>query len=109
MLTRREKIEAMLAAEPADQFLRYALSQELEKAGENDRSLAMLEALAYDRSAPHVPSYFMAAQQLVRLGRVEEARRYLRDGIEEARRQENGHAASEMSALLADLGMLGEE
>jgi len=108
MTTRREKIEAMLAAEPRDQFLRYALSQELEKAGEHERSLAMLRELAYDRAAPHVPSYFMAGQQLVRLERIEEARAMLRDGIEEARRQDNGHAASEMSALLMDLGSLGE-
>jgi hypothetical protein len=108
MTTRREKIEAMLVAEPNDQFLRYALSQELEKAGENERSLGMLKELAYDRSAPHVPSYFMAAQQLARLGRIDEARQLLRDGIEEARRQDNGHAASEMSALLMDLGSLGE-
>jgi hypothetical protein len=108
MTTRREKIEAMLVAEPNDQFLRYALSQELEKAGENERSLAMLRDLAYDRTAPHVPSYFMAGQQLVRLERIDEARQFLRDGIEEARRQENAHAASEMSALLMDLGALGE-
>jgi Flp pilus assembly protein TadD len=108
MTTRREKIEAMLVAEPNDPFLRYALSQELDKAGENDRSLAMLRELAYDRAAPHIPSYFMAGQQLVRLGRIEEARAFLRDGIEEARRQDNGHAASEMSALLMDLGSMGE-
>jgi hypothetical protein len=108
MPTRREKIEAMLVAEPNDQFLRYALSLELEKAGENERSLAMLRELAYDRAAPHVPSYFMAGQQLVRLDRIDEARAILRDGIEEARRQEDGHAASEMSGLLADLGSLGE-
>jgi hypothetical protein len=108
MTTRREKIEAMLVAEPNDQFLRYALSQELEKAGENERSLATLRELAYDQTKPHVPSYFMAGQQLVRLGRIDEARQFLRDGIEEARRQENGHAASEMSALLMDLAAMGE-
>jgi hypothetical protein len=50
----------------------------------------------------------MAAQQLVRLGRTDEARRFLRDGIEEARRQGDGHAAGEMSGFLQDLGSLGE-
>ncbi len=51
----------------------------------------------------------MAAQQLVDLGRIEEARTYLRDGIDEARRQGNSHAAAEMSELLSSLGELGED
>jgi hypothetical protein len=46
----------------------------------------------------------MAAQQLARLERVAEARAVLRTGIEEARRQGNGHAAGEMSEFLAGLG-----
>jgi hypothetical protein len=49
----------------------------------------------------------MAAQQLVRLERVEEARAALRDGVEQARQQGNAHAAGEMSEFLASLGNLG--
>jgi hypothetical protein len=50
----------------------------------------------------------MAAQQLVRLNRVDEARTYLRDGIEAARNQGNAHAAGEMSEFLTSLGSIGE-
>jgi hypothetical protein len=50
----------------------------------------------------------MAAQQLADLGRIDEARTYLRDGIEEARRQGDNHAAAEMSEMLSSLGELGE-
>jgi hypothetical protein len=50
----------------------------------------------------------MAAQQLVRLARVEEARTYLRSGIEAARLQGNAHAAGEMSEFLSSLGGEGE-
>jgi hypothetical protein len=50
----------------------------------------------------------MAAQQLVRLDRVNEARAYLRDGIDAARAQNNAHAAGEMSEFLASLGSAGE-
>jgi hypothetical protein len=46
----------------------------------------------------------MAAQQLVELDRLDEARTFLRDGIDEARRQNNQHAAAEMSELLAEIG-----
>lgn len=107
MSTRREKIEAMLAAEPNDQFLRYSLALELEKTQEHDRSLELLAGLTRD-AKPMVPAFFMAAQQLVRLNRVEDARTRLRDGIEEARRQGDQHAAGEMSEFLATLGRAGE-
>jgi hypothetical protein len=55
-----------------------------------------------------VPAFFMAAQQLVKLNRIAEARDALRCGIEEARRQNNAHAAGEMSEFLASLGSAGE-
>jgi hypothetical protein len=46
----------------------------------------------------------MAGQQLARLDRIEEARSFLRDGIEAARTQGDAHAAGEMSEFLASLG-----
>jgi predicted Zn-dependent protease len=107
MATRRERIEAMLADEPGDAFLRYSLAMELDKDGEHDASLAALAGLTRD-AQPYVPAFFMAAQQLARLGRVNEARTFLRDGIDEARRQGNAHAAGEMSEFLQSLGSLGE-
>lgn len=106
-LSRREKIEAMLADEPQDEFLRYSLALELEKEGRHDESLQGLRGLMADPK-PYVPAFFMAAQQLVRLKRIAEARSALRDGIDEARRQGNAHAAGEMGELLASLGSLGE-
>ena len=101
--SRRERIESMLESEPEDAFLRYSLALELEKDAEHDGSLELLRALAYD-GASYVPAYFMAGQQLVKLGRVSEARQFLRDGIEAARVQGDAHAAGEMSEFLASLG-----
>jgi hypothetical protein len=106
-MSRREKLEALLADDPADVFLRYGLALELEKEGEHEASLAHLRELQTP-SAPYVPAFFMAAQQLVRLNRVDEARATLRAGIEYARQQGNGHAAGEMSEFLTGLGGLGE-
>lgn len=107
MSTRREKIEAMLADEPGDVFLRYSLAMELDKEGDHDRSLDQLTELI-EADPPYVPAYFMAGQQLARLGRVEKARDVLRVGIEVARQQGDAHAAGEMSEFLASLGVLGE-
>jgi len=105
--TRRTRIEGLLALEPADQFLRYSLAMELEKEGDHDRSLSGLRELQND-SAPYIAAFFMAAQQLTKLNRITDAREILRRGIDEARRQNNAHAAGEMSEFLASLGSAGE-
>ena len=53
---------------------------------------------------PYVPAFFMSAQQLARLDHIDQARAKLRAGIDQARAQDNLHAAGEMSELLASLG-----
>lgn len=106
-MSRREKIQAMLVDDPHDTFLRYSLAMEFRSEGNHDESLRGLGELAKD-DPPYVPAFFMAAQQLVDLTRINEARTMLRDGIEEARRQGDSHAAAEMSELLSSIGRLGE-
>ncbi len=106
-MNRRQKIEAMLAEDPGDTFLRYSLAMELRSEGDHTQSLSMLAELVGE-DPPCVPAFFMAAQQLADLDRVDEARKYLRDGIEQARQQGDSHAAAEMSEFLTTLGELGE-
>jgi thioredoxin-like negative regulator of GroEL len=106
-MSRRQKIEAMLKDDPTDMFLRYSLAMELRTEGEHESSLAQLNELMNEQPAC-VPAFFMAGQQLVDLDRVDEARTALRDGIEEARKQDDSHAAAEMSDFLTSLGDLGE-
>jgi hypothetical protein len=102
-MPRREKIEAMLADEPGDTFLRYSLAMELDKEGDHDASLAKFAELTRDKP-PYVPAFFMAGQQMARLGRMSEARDFLRIGIDAARTQGDAHAAGEMSEFLTSLG-----
>jgi hypothetical protein len=97
----------MLREEPADVFLRYSLALELNKEGRSDESIRYLRELMTE-TPPHVPAFFMAGQQLAGIGRVEEARAVLRDGIGHARDQGDTHAAGEMSEFLAGLGSRGE-
>jgi len=106
-MSRREKILAMLADDPTDTFLRYSLAMELRSEGSHDESIEKLRDLTVD-ATPYVPAFFMAAQQLADLDRVDEARDYLRAGIDQARAQGDAHAAAEMSELLTSLGELGE-
>jgi thioredoxin-like negative regulator of GroEL len=102
-MSRRDKIEAMLADDPGDTFLRYSLAMELDKEGDHDASLAMFAELTRD-DPPYVPAFFMSAQQLVRIGRSDEAKAILRSGIEAATAQNDQHAAREMGEFLASLG-----
>lgn len=106
-VNRRQKIEAMLADDPQDTFLRYSLAMELRSEGDHQRSLSMLGDLIQE-SPPCIPAFFMAAQQLVDLDRIDEARDFLRRGIDQARSQGDSHAAAEMSELLSSLGDYGE-
>ena len=101
--SRRQKIESMLQDEPNDIFLRYSLALLMEADGEWEASLNILQELARS-TPPYVPAYQMAAQHLVKYGKAEDARRALREGIEEARRQNLSHAAGEMAELLVSIG-----
>jgi|SRR4051794_25758037 hypothetical protein len=107
MPTRREKIEAMLIDEPGDLFLRYSLAMELEKETNHDASLVQLRGLMAEKP-PYIAAFFRAGQQLASIGRVNEARTALREGIDHARSQGDSHAAGEMSEFLTTLGNLGE-
>lgn len=106
-VSRREKIEAMLANDPTDKMLRYMLAMELDKVAEHQRSLELFDGLMAD-IPPHVPAFLMAGQQLIKLNRIDDARTALRSGIEAARTQGDSHAAGEMAEFLAQLGSAGE-
>ena len=107
MPTRREKIEAMLAQDPTDHFLRYGLACEYDSEQRLEESVALFEGLTKD-NPPHVASFLRGAQLLAKLDRINDARAWLRTGIEAARQQGNAHAAGEMAELLASLGSMGE-
>lgn len=93
----------ILAQNSADAFARYGLAMEYSKAGEVERALEEFGKLL-STHPDYTAGYFMAAQTLAKAERTEEARKMLADGIGSARRTSNGHALSEMEAMLAELG-----
>lgn len=102
MPSRREKLEAMLQGNPADQMLRYMLAMELDKEGCCEEALLNFQTLM-TLEKPYVPAFLMAGQLLTRLGRANEARAVYQRGIAQAELQENGHAAGEMAGFLTSL------
>lgn len=102
-LTRRQKIEAMLEEEPRDVFLRYSLALEMVNDQQCEPAIVLLQQLCVE-TPPYVPAYFRCAQIMADMNKVDEARKFLREGIEAARMQGDLHAAAEMSEMLSELG-----
>lgn len=101
--SRREQIEQMLAAEPNDAFLLYALAMEQESAEELTEAVETL--LKLRASTPeYVPTYLQLGQIYLKLERSSEAREAFTEGIEQARKVGDGHAEAEMTGMLEGIG-----
>jgi predicted Zn-dependent protease len=96
-------LKEILAANPVDSFARYGLAMEYANSGELETSLAEFATLLQN-TPDYTAGYFMAAQTLVKASRVDDAKKMLGDGIASAKRTGNGHALSEMEAMLEELG-----
>ena len=92
----------ILSQNPNDAFARYGLAMEYSKTGEVEHALEEFGKLL-STHPDYTAGYFMAAQTLVGASRVDEAKKMLVDGISSARRTNNAHAQSEMTALLDEL------
>jgi tetratricopeptide (TPR) repeat protein len=100
---RLQMLSQFLRENPNDAFARYGLAMEYSNRNEVEQALAEFETLL--RIHPDYPAgYFMAAQMLARVGRTDEAKKFLEGGIGAAARTGNSHAMSEMQAMLAELG-----
>jgi tetratricopeptide (TPR) repeat protein len=96
-------LREVLAAKPEDSFARYGLAMEYSKAGQIEPALQEFNTLIA-KNPDYTPAYFMAAQALASASRIDDAKRWLVDGISSARRTGNNHAQSEMTAMLEELG-----
>jgi len=93
----------ILKQNPADAFARYGLAMAYAAEGRAEDALQeFAETIA--RSPDYVPAYQMSAQELLKDGRSDEARERLQAGLAACERSGNAHAASEMQAMLDELG-----
>lgn len=99
---RLTKLRTLLAAEPNDGFLLYALAQELAKAGRFDEA-----AVQYDRAIEVDPkecyAFFHKAKALEQAGKLAAAVEALRAGLARARAVGDRKAASEIEGYLDSL------
>ena len=102
MTKRLELLERAIAKGTQDPFVRYAHAMELRSLGRGDDALTALLDVR-ERHPEYVPSYLMAGQLAIELGRAEEARDWLVRGAEVAARAGDAHALSEMQRALDTL------
>jgi len=98
---RMSQIEALLADDPQDSFLRYGLAMEYVSAGDESTAADLLLKVANESA--YVPAFLQAGQVLSRLNRFEEACEILRNGVLAAKKEGNSHAEGEMAGLLSSL------
>ena len=101
-MSRKQQIESMLNDDPKDPFLRYALGMEHMSEGDQARAVQAFKETIRD-NPDYVPAYFQWAQALVRLGRPDDAKDVLVNGIKVANGVADTHAAGEMEGLLSSL------
>lgn len=99
---RLQKLLGMHAADPVDPFCTYGIAQEHARAGRGAEAVAW-----YDRTialdASYCYAYFHKARALEELGREDEARQALREGVAAARAANDAHALSELGGYLDQL------
>jgi tetratricopeptide (TPR) repeat protein len=100
--SRREVLEQFVAQKPADAFARYGLAMECAKLGDENAATAHFQQLL-ESNPEYVAGYFQFGQFLSRIGRLDEARKMLSDGIVVAQRTGDAHARDEMQSALSML------
>lgn len=100
-----ERLEAMkrfVEQFPDDPFPRYALALEYRSAGRLDEAVETFRELRV-RNPAYVATYLQLGYVLRDLGRVEEARTVLEEGVAAAQAAGNRHAQGEIEDALSEL------
>lgn len=97
-----EQLEKLLAVDPDDSFMHYALALEYAKAGDHDKAAESFDrCIAIDEQ--YCYAYFHKARSLEADGQLEDARATLETGLGIAKRVGDQKAASEINSYLTTL------
>jgi predicted Zn-dependent protease len=102
MSTRRQQLEAMFAADPADPFVHYGLAMEDEADGDTAGAVDRLMRLIAE-FPEYVPAFLQVGQFLIKLERTNEAKDYLKMGMDVAMKVADHHAYGEMEGILQSI------
>lgn len=98
-MDRIDALRTLLAAEPGNNFMRYALAQEFVKSGDDEAAVETFKSIL-DEDPDYQAAYYHSGKALERLGRPDEASAAYRAGITASHRTGDAHARSELEAAL---------
>ena len=101
-MERLDALRGMLEAEPANQFVRYALAQELVKRGDDLGAIKEFQGILVG-DPDYQAAYYHVGKAHERLGRRDEALAAYQKGIAATHRTGNVHARSELEAAIEAL------
>ena len=101
-IDRIQTLRDLLAKDPRDAMARYMLATDLYKAGQYEEAVDQMESYLKDKQDEGA-TYRILADAYVRLGKSNEARWALRQGIEAARSHHHDGVADELEDRLKEL------
>jgi Tfp pilus assembly protein PilF len=101
-MDRIEKLKALLADSPADNFLQHALALEYIKLGQEAEARNLFETIL-TRDETYIGSYYHLAKLLERQGHTEAAITWYEKGMAQAKSAGDNHAYNELQAAYEDL------
>jgi tetratricopeptide (TPR) repeat protein len=99
MQNRLQQLQQMLAQEPNDVFLKYAISVEYFSAKEFENALTILQAILKN-NADYLPAYYQTGKCYEELRQIENAKEIYHKGIEIAIKQGKTKVANELKEAL---------
>jgi tetratricopeptide (TPR) repeat protein len=101
---RAEALRQMLISDPNNTFARYGLAMELIKLGDLEAAVAEFQTLR-ERNPDYAAAYYHGGKALESLGKLDEARELMEEGIRVTTRTGDAHTRSELQAALDLLGI----
>jgi tetratricopeptide (TPR) repeat protein len=101
---RQEALRQMLISDPNNTFARYGLAMELVKTGDLEAAVAEFRTLR-EKNPDYAAAYYHGGKALESMGRLDDARELMEEGIRVTTRTGDSHTRSELQAALDMLGI----
>ncbi len=101
-MSRLEALKQMLAEDPSDPFLNYALALEYERSGEIQKAIGQAEKIM-KQDPSYLPVYYMVATWQYKAGDLAAAKSHLLNGKALALKQNDHKTANEIQSFLDEI------
>lgn len=99
---RLDQLLSMLADQPNDSFLRFAIAKEFEKLGQEDSAFQYYQKIL-ETDPDYIGLYYHLGKWYEKQGRYEEALAIYQGGMEVAKHKNDQHALGELAAARLNL------